>query len=71
MLPTRGLVEDPRRTPGGRISRVEYANAEASIADSRERRRATLAAHREALGIIVVRTPSGRITRAKYPTPEA
>ena len=71
MMPTPGPVAAPRRTPGGRISRAQYANAEARKAGSRERRRATLAARREALGITVVRTPSGRITRAKYPTPEA
>jgi len=64
-------VEAPRRTPGGRISRAQYANSEARKASSRERLRASLPTRREALGVVVVRTPSGRLTRSKYPTPEA
>ena len=29
MMPAPGHVEAPRRTPGGRLSRAQYANAEA------------------------------------------
>ncbi len=52
VMPIPGPVEAPRRTPGGRISRAQYANAEARKVGSRERRWATLAARRGLLALL-------------------